>query len=43
MHQGGNTKYEDVSKMSEKSMLEAVKNVKEKRQFFFLLPSTWEA
>ena len=26
MHQGGNTKYEGVSKMSEKSMLEAVKN-----------------
>ena len=26
MHQGGNTKYERVSKMSEKSMLETVKN-----------------
>ena len=35
MHQGGNTKYEGVSKMSEKSMLEAVKNVKEKRPFCF--------
>ena len=27
MHHGSNTKYEGVSKMSEKSMLEAVKNV----------------
>ena len=26
MHQGGNTKYEGVSKMSEKSMMEALKN-----------------